>query len=81
MATSQSVTRIAAEIMPGTPVFAGTRVPVQALLGYSTAGDCTGDFLAQCPTVTRERGDSFLELVGEAVTRPGRIHRERNRAS
>ena len=43
--------------MSGTPVFAGTRVPVQTLIDYLKAGDRIDDFLEQFPTVTREQAD------------------------
>lgn len=43
------------EIMGGTPVFAGTRVPVQTLLDYLKAGESINDFLDGFPTVTREQ--------------------------
>jgi uncharacterized protein (DUF433 family) len=72
MATTQSVICIDPEIMSGTPVFAGTRVPVQTLLDYLKAGDRIDDFLGQFPTVTREQVEAFLELAGEAVTRNAR---------
>jgi uncharacterized protein (DUF433 family) len=49
------------DIMGGTPVFPGTRVPVQTLLDYLEAGDTIDDFLAGFPTVTRERVVAFLE--------------------
>jgi len=49
------------EIMGGTPVFPGTRVPVQTLLDYLEAGDTIDDFLAGFPTVTREHVVAFLE--------------------
>jgi uncharacterized protein (DUF433 family) len=49
------------EVMGGTPVFPGTRVPVQTLLDYLEAGDSIDDFLAGFPTVTRERVVAFLE--------------------
>ena len=49
------------EIMGGTPVFAGTRVPVQTLLDYLEAGDSIDDFLAGFPTVSREQVIAFLE--------------------
>ena len=47
--------------MGGTPVFAGTRVPVQTLLDYLEAGDSIDDFLAGFPTVSREQVIAFLE--------------------
>ena len=72
MATTQSVIVIDPEVMSGTPVFAGTRVPVQTLLDYLKAGDRIDDFLDQFPTVKREQAEAFLELAGEAVTRYAR---------
>ena len=47
--------------MGGTPVFRGTRVPVQTLLDYLEAGDTIGEFLAGFPSVTREQVITFLE--------------------
>ena len=49
------------EIMGGTPVFAGTRVPVQTLLDYLKAGESINDFLEGFPTVTRDQVISFLD--------------------
>ena len=54
-------------IMGGTPVFAGTRVPVQTMLDYLEAGDRLDDFLDQFPTVSRDQAVAFLELATEAV--------------
>lgn len=47
--------------MGGTPVFRGTRVPVQTLLDYLEAGDSIDQFLEGFPTVTREQVIAFLE--------------------
>jgi uncharacterized protein (DUF433 family) len=47
--------------MGGTPVFTGTRVPVQTLLDYLEGGESIDDFLAGFPSVTREQVISFLE--------------------
>ena len=47
--------------MGGTPVFPGTRVPVQTLLDYLKAGDTIDEFLRGFPTVTREHVVAFLE--------------------
>jgi uncharacterized protein (DUF433 family) len=47
--------------MGGTPVFAGTRVPVQTLLDYLKAGESIDDFLDGFPTVTREQVIALLE--------------------
>ncbi|MGI8494814.1 MAG: DUF433 domain-containing protein [Pyrinomonadaceae bacterium] len=56
-----SVITISNEIMGGTPVFAGTRVPVQTLIDYLVAGDSINDFLEGFPTVKREQVIEFLE--------------------
>lgn len=47
--------------MGGTPVFAGTRVPVQTLLDYLEAGDSIDKFLAGFPSVTKKQVIEFLE--------------------
>lgn len=49
------------DVMGGTPVFAGTRVPVQTLLDYLEAGESINEFLAGFPSVTRDRVIEFLE--------------------
>lgn len=49
------------DIMGGTPVFPGTRVPTQTLLDYLEAGDTIDDFLEGFPSVTREQVIAFLE--------------------
>jgi uncharacterized protein (DUF433 family) len=54
------------EIMGGSAVFHGTRVPVQTLLDYLEAGESIDDFLGGFPSVTREHVIAFLE---EAKTR------------
>jgi uncharacterized protein (DUF433 family) len=55
------------EIMGGTPVFAGTRVPVQTLFEYLEAGDTITDFLDGFPTVTREQVVALLETAKARV--------------
>ena len=55
------------EIMGGTPVFTGTRVPAQTLLDYLKAGESIDDFLDGFPTVTREQVIALLEEVGKQV--------------
>jgi uncharacterized protein (DUF433 family) len=49
------------EIMGGTPVFTGTRVPIQTLVDYIVAGDSIDEFLEGFPTVSREQVVRFLE--------------------
>ena len=55
------------EIMGGTPVFTGTRVPAQTLLDYLKAGESIDDFLDGFPTVTREQVIALLEEAGKQV--------------
>ena len=55
------------EVMGGTAVFPGTRVPVQTLLDYLEAGDSIDDFLAGFPTVKREQVIAFLEAATERL--------------
>jgi uncharacterized protein (DUF433 family) len=49
------------EIMGGTPVFTGTRVPVQNLVDYLEGGESIEDFLIGFPTVKREQVIAFIE--------------------
>ena len=49
------------ELMHGTPVFCGTRVPVQTLFDYLEVGDSLEDFLTGFPTVSREQAVQVLE--------------------
>src|SRR5437870_3047740 len=55
------------EILGGTPVFVGTRVPVQTLLVYLEKGETIETFLDNFPTVSREQVVSFLEEAGRAL--------------
>ena len=55
------------EILSGTPVFRGTRVPFRALIDYLEGGHALGEFLDDFPTVTREQAVAALEEAGEAV--------------
>ncbi|HTV30179.1 MAG TPA: DUF433 domain-containing protein [Xanthobacteraceae bacterium] len=49
------------EVMGGTPVFFGTRVPIQTFIEYLEAGDSIDQFLEGFPSVTREQLVAFLE--------------------
>ena len=55
------------EIMGGTPVFAGPRVPIQTLIDYLTAGDSIDEFLDGFPTVTREQVVAFLQQAEQQM--------------
>jgi uncharacterized protein (DUF433 family) len=51
------------DVMNGTLVFAGTRVPVEILVQHLTAGDPLDKFLADFPTVSREQAVGYLEMT------------------
>lgn len=55
------------DVMGGTPVFVGTRVPVQTLLDYLEAGDSIDEFLAGFPSVSREQVIDFLEQAKDRL--------------
>ena len=68
MLEKSQIISVSSEIMGGTPVFTGTRVPIQTFLDYlkagesiDEAGESIDDFLAGFPTVTREQAIAFLE--------------------
>ena len=56
------------EIMSGTPVFVGTRVPVRSLFDYLEGGDTLDEFLRQFPSVRREQTLAVLDAAYETVT-------------
>ncbi len=55
------------DILGGTPVFGGTRVPVKNLTDYLAAGDTLDEFLEDFPSVSREQAIAFLERAREAL--------------
>lgn len=63
MSQNFQIISISGEIMGGTPVFIGTRVPVQTLFDYLEAGESIDDFLDGFPTVTREQVIALLEVL------------------
>lgn len=58
------------DVMGGTPVFRGTRVPIQSLFDYLEAGDSIEEFLQNFPTVDREQVIVLLQTAREKVTIP-----------
>jgi uncharacterized protein (DUF433 family) len=54
------------EIMSGTPVFVGTRVPFQTMIDYLEAGQPLSEFLEDFPTVSKEQAVAALEQAKEA---------------
>jgi uncharacterized protein (DUF433 family) len=68
MPTLESVVRSDPEVLGGTPVFAGTRVPLKNLIDYLAAGDSLERFLEHCPSVTREQAVAALEIARDLLT-------------
>lgn len=56
------------DILGGTPVFTGTRVPVKTLLDYLEAGDSLDVFLDHFPSVSQEQAIAALELAKQMLT-------------
>jgi uncharacterized protein (DUF433 family) len=67
MTTAVEVIHIDPEILGGTPVFIGTRVPVQALIDYIEGGHPLADFLDDFPTVSREQAIAAIEQAKELL--------------
>jgi uncharacterized protein (DUF433 family) len=55
------------EILGGTPVFRGTRVPIRSLFDYLEGGDTLDEFLRQFPSVQREHAIALLDLARETL--------------
>lgn len=75
MIQPSNLVRTDPEILGGTPVFAGTRVPVENFIQYLEAGDSLDEFLADFPSVSRDQALAALELARhalEASARPAR---------
>lgn len=67
MIMNQKVVSRSPDVMGGTVVFAGTRVPAQTLLDYLEAGESINDFLEGFPSVTRAQVIAFLEEAKDRV--------------
>ena len=64
---SRDLIEVDPEKMSGTPVFSGTRVPINHLFDYLEAGDSLDVFLDDFPSVTREQALGVLELLRERL--------------
>lgn len=67
MATRPTVVHSDPEILGGTPVFIGTRVPVQSLFDYLESGDTIDEFLRQFPSVKRDQAVAALDLARDTL--------------
>ena len=67
MLHTESVVHSDPEILGGTPVFVGTRVPLKNLIDYLAAGDSLDDFLDDFPSVTRQQAVAALEAARDML--------------
>lgn len=65
--SAPSVIHVDPEILGGTPVFVGTRVPFQTLIDYLEGGHPLDEFLDDFPSVTRDQTVAALELAKDAL--------------
>jgi uncharacterized protein (DUF433 family) len=72
MPTLESIVRVDPNVMSGTPVFIGTRVPVKNLLDYLAAGDTLERFLDHFPSVTHEQAVAALEVAADLLAEHAR---------
>ncbi|MCY7421782.1 MAG: DUF433 domain-containing protein [Chitinophagaceae bacterium] len=56
------------ETMGGTPVFTGTRIPVQTLFDYIEGGDNLNEFLDDYPTISKDAAIQVLEMAKKTLT-------------
>jgi uncharacterized protein (DUF433 family) len=68
MTDSTAVVHSDPDILGGTPVFVGTRVPVRTLFDYVAAGDSLDEFLDHFPTVAREQAVAALAQANELLS-------------
>jgi len=62
------------ETMGGTPVFTGTRVPIQTLFDYMEGGDDLNEFLDDYPTVSKDIAIQVLEMAKKSLTTEKMLH-------
>lgn len=67
MSTKSTVVHSDPEILGGTPVFVGTRVPLQTLFDYLEGGETLDEFLRQFPSVSREQAVAALDLAKQTL--------------
>lgn len=67
MTSKASVIHSDPEILGGTPVFVGTRVPVQSLFDYLEGGETLEEFLRQFPSVKREQAIAALDMARDSL--------------
>jgi uncharacterized protein (DUF433 family) len=68
MSTIESVVHSDPEVLGGTPVFVGTRVPLKNLIDYLAGGDTLDQFLDDFPSVSRQQAIAALELAKDLLS-------------
>ena len=71
----RSVVHSDSEILSGTPVFVGTRVPVRILFEYLAAGDSLEEFLDAFPSVSKDQAVAALDLASSILAEGARSPR------
>ena len=66
--TAKDIINIDPEIMAGTPVFRGTRVPIQHLLDHLENNATIDEFLAGFPSVSKDQAIAFIHLMSQSVS-------------
>lgn len=67
MTTKPPVVHSDPQILGGTPVFVGTRVPVQTLFDYLEGGETLDEFLRQFPSVKRDQAIAALDMARDSL--------------
>ena len=62
------------EIMSGTPVFAGTRVPIKNLFDYIEGGEDLAEFLDDFPSVSKDAAVAIFEMAKRTLTTEKALH-------
>ena len=73
MVTLANITHRDPDILSGSLVFVGTRIPVRALFDYLEGGESIDDFLRQFPSVKRELAIAVLDAAYETVAADANI--------
>jgi uncharacterized protein (DUF433 family) len=67
MTSKPSVVHSDPQVLGGTPVFVGTRVPVQTLFDYLEGGETLDEFLRQFPSVKRDQAVAALDMARDSL--------------
>ena len=71
---NNEIISISQQVLSGTPVFKGTRVPIKHLFDYLETGESIDDFLTGFPSVRREQAIGLLEMAEDQLTTSEVLH-------